>query len=92
MIKSLSARLLLVMALLISLSACSGRDQSLAADIVLLTGGIYTVDDEHRWVEAVALVDGEIIAVGNNESIAVFVTDATEVIDLDGGMALPRAS
>ena len=89
MIRSLSARLLLVMALLISLSACSGRDQSLVADIVLLNGGIYTVDDERRWVEAVALVDGEIIAVGSNESIAVFVTDATEVIDLDGGMALP---
>ena len=89
MMKLLSDRFLPLLALLISLSACSQRDENISADIVLLNGGVYTVDDERRWVQAVAVVDGEIIAVGSNESVAAYVGDATEVIDLAGGMALP---
>ena len=78
-----------LLVVLISLSACEGRDEVLVADIVLVNGGVYTVDGDRSWAEAVAVVDGEIVAVDSNESIAVFVGDSTEVIDLAGGMALP---
>jgi predicted amidohydrolase YtcJ len=74
---------------LLSLCACSADTETEPADIALIKGGIYTVDSERRWVEAVAIRDGVIIAVGSNDSITALTDSMTEVIDLAGGMALP---
>ncbi len=71
------------------LIACVERSPQLAADIVFLNGGIYTVDAERSWAEAAAIRDGTIIAVGSNSDVRAFVSDSTEVIDLQGRMAMP---
>jgi predicted amidohydrolase YtcJ len=60
-----------------------------AADLVLLNGGIYTVNPANPWAEAVAVRDGAIIAVGSNADVQSLATDTTRVIDLEGKMALP---
>ena len=60
-----------------------------AADLLLTNGGIYTVDANHGWAQAVAVRDGLIIGVGSNEEIQALTGPSTRVIDLDGKMALP---
>jgi predicted amidohydrolase YtcJ len=72
-----------------ALTACSRQPQPDAADIVLLGGGIYTVDNARSWTEAAAIQDGVIVAVGSNEHVRRYVGDDTEVVDLSGRMAMP---
>ena len=71
------------------LAACAKQPQQDPADLVMLNGGIYTVDAERSWAEAAAIVDGMIVAVGTNDEIEPYVGNSTEVIDLDGRMAMP---
>jgi hypothetical protein len=74
---------------LLLLTACNGGTGVEPANIVLVNGGIYTVDAERGWVEAMAIRDGEIVVVGSNESVETYMGASTEVIDLSGSMALP---
>ncbi len=71
------------------LAACAKQAQQDPADLVMMNGGIYTVDATHRWAEAAAIADGVIVAVGTNDEIKPYVGDSTEVIDLAGRMAMP---
>ena len=71
------------------LIACTEKLQQDPADLVMLNGGIYTVDTDRSWAEAAAIVDGIIVAVGSNDDIQPYVGTDTEVIDLDGRMAMP---
>ena len=71
------------------LAACNQQSAQDPADLVLLNGGIYTVDAARSWVEAAAIDDGTIVAVGSNEYIKTFVGESTEVVDLEGRMAMP---
>jgi predicted amidohydrolase YtcJ len=59
------------------------------ADLVFTNGGIYTVDAERSWAQALAVRDGIIVAVGDHQDMAALIGAGTRVIDLDGGMALP---
>ncbi len=79
----------LIAAFTLIVTACGSESDSDTADIVLLNGGIYTVDADQTWAEAAAIRDGVIVAVGSNESIRRQVGAKTEVIDLAGKMALP---
>lgn len=71
------------------LIACAEKPRQDPADLVMLNGGIYTVDADRSWAEAAAIVDGTIVAVGTNDDINAYIGDNTEVIDLDGRMAMP---
>ena len=59
------------------------------ADTVLHNGFVYTVDDKDSVAQALAIDDGEIVYVGNDAGARRFVGPATEVIDLEGRMAMP---
>jgi predicted amidohydrolase YtcJ len=59
------------------------------ADLVLLNGGIYTVDEERSRVEAAAIRDGVFVSIGSNAEIEPLVGPQTQVIDLTGKLALP---
>jgi len=79
--------------IIVLLIAACGVDQKpelvTTADRVLLNGAVYTVDSEHRWAEAVAIKDGKIIYVGDNEGAGAYVSTESEIIDLAGQMLLP---
>jgi len=60
-----------------------------AADLVLVNGRVYTLDEEQPWAEAVAVRGEHIMAVGSNSEIRKFAGSETETIDLDGAFALP---
>lgn len=59
------------------------------ADLVLVNGGIYTVDSARSRVEAAAVRDGRFVAVGDNADVAALTGPETRVIDLSGKLALP---
>jgi predicted amidohydrolase YtcJ len=71
------------------LAACAAGLQEEPADLVLRNGQIVTVDEAMPEAEAVAIRGHTIVAVGTNAEIARFVGRSTQVIDLDGRLAIP---
>jgi predicted amidohydrolase YtcJ len=59
------------------------------ADIILLHGKIITVDPHDSVVQALAIRDGKILAVGSDAEIAKLKGSATRTIDLHGRTATP---
>lgn len=60
------------------------------AEIIYLNGDIVTINDRQPQVEALAVKNGVIIAVGSREEVqAAHKGQATTVVDLDGGTLLP---
>ena len=60
-----------------------------AADRVFLNGAVYTVDADRSWAEAVAIQDGKFLVVGTNADALAVTGEGTEVVDLQGRMAMP---
>jgi predicted amidohydrolase YtcJ len=59
------------------------------ADLVFRGGGVYTVDADRSWAEAVAVDGGRIVYVGSDPGVASFVGSRTEIVELEGRMLLP---
>ena len=59
------------------------------ADLVLLNGKIITVDSRDTIVEAVAVKNGKIAKLGNNEYVKAFVGPQTAILDLKGRTVTP---
>jgi predicted amidohydrolase YtcJ len=60
-----------------------------AADTVLVNGRIYTVSTARPWVEAVAIKSGKYIYVGGAAGVQPFIGAETQLVDLQGKMAMP---
>lgn len=76
----------LLAGLILLLSACSSGEK---ADSIFYNGSIYTVDDSNPQVEAVAVKDGMIMAVGSSSDIMKYQGDETEMVDLNGQTMTP---
>src|SRR5262245_54232144 len=59
------------------------------ADLVLINGKIWTVNDKRPEVEAVAVLGNRIAAIGSTEEIRKWIVENTKVIDLQGKRATP---
>lgn len=59
------------------------------ADLAFINGQIVTMDEKTPEAAAVAVRDGVIIAVGSREEINRYISDRTEVIDLEGKTLIP---
>ena len=79
--------LALLFALIGLVTGCAQKKEP--ADLVLTNGKIVTVDDSKPEAEALAAREGVIVAVGSAEKIEAYMGDRTEVIDLEGKMAIP---
>ena len=82
----------LVLALLVLFfEACGNPQQSsgLPADVILLHGKVLTMNDAGDTVQAVAIRQGRIVAVGSDSQIEALAGSATRVIDLQGRVASP---
>ncbi|HEX9692397.1 MAG TPA: amidohydrolase [Gemmatimonadales bacterium] len=64
-------------------------EPDVAADLVLRNGKIVTVDADLPEAEAVAILGDTILAVGSDRDIAAYIGRETQVIDLDGKLAIP---
>ncbi|MDP4997762.1 MAG: amidohydrolase [Saprospiraceae bacterium] len=76
----------LFLLLLILTAACQQAEQ---ADVVFTNGKIYTVNSDQPWVEALAVKDERIVAIGTADEVAAWQGDGTEVVDLQGAFAMP---
>ena len=79
-----SCTLLLVLAML----GCS-TDAREAADTIYSGGPILTMDDSQPVVEAVAVRDGRILAVGDVDTVSAYRGGSTSVFDLAGRTMVP---
>ncbi len=66
---------------------CAGEPGT--ADLVLTNGKVVTVDDAVPDADAIAIQGDRILAVGSDSEIAEYVGPETQVIDLDGQLAIP---
>jgi predicted amidohydrolase YtcJ len=84
-------RRLMVIPFLFALAITLGcyAEPEVAADLVLRGGKVVTVDDNIPDGEAIALKDDTIVAVGSDREIRAYIGQETEVIDLDGMLAIP---
>lgn len=72
--------------ILLMITGCASND---TADLVLLNGRVVTMDDQMPEARAVAVKGSTIMAVGPNEEIFQLIGRRTNVIDLDGRLAIP---
>lgn len=69
--------------------ALAGQTSATPADLVLRNGRIVTVDDAKPEGQAIAVTAGKVTFVGSNAEIARYVGAKTQVIDLQGQLAIP---
>ncbi len=81
---------LAVLVSFLALAGCGGRiPEVLVADTLLINGNVITVDAEDRIVQALAIKNGRILAVGTDAEIRRLAGKHTRVIDLTGRTATP---
>jgi predicted amidohydrolase YtcJ len=78
---------LLVSAIVLA-AGCAVESEN-AADLVLRNGKVVTVDPAVPDGEAIAVQGDKILAVGSDADIAQYIGSATQVIDLEGQLAIP---
>ena len=59
------------------------------ADLVLTHGAVYTVNPRQPWATAVAVRNGRIVYVGNDQGARPYVGPRTRTVNLKGRMVLP---
>ena len=74
-----------VSALIVSVG-CAKKEP---ADLVMKNGKIVTVDESKPEAQALAVREGKIVALGSDQQIEAYVGEGTQVIDLDGKLAIP---
>jgi predicted amidohydrolase YtcJ len=76
-----------VLGVICSLLACAPAEEP--ADLVLTGGRIVTMDADHPEAEALAARGQLVVAVGSESEVARLIGPETEVIDLEGALAVP---
>ncbi len=77
------------LAFLVGFAACSPPEPVEPADLVLRGGIVVSVDDALPRAEAIAIRGFEIAAVGSDREIGEHIGPATEIVELDGRLAIP---
>ncbi|MCH8126762.1 amidohydrolase [candidate division KSB1 bacterium] len=81
---------MIIIALAIPLQLLIGcESKNNTADLVLLNGKIVTMEDDYPEVEAIAIRGKHILAIGTEQEIKHYITDRTDIIDLQGQLAIP---
>jgi predicted amidohydrolase YtcJ len=75
--------------LLFAVGTAAANEARPPADLVVLNGKVWTVDNAHPQAEAIAVVGDRIAAVGTNEEIQKWVGPKTRTIDAQGKTVLP---
>lgn len=83
-------KIMIIIALAIPLQLLIGcESKNNTADLVLLNGKIVTMEDDYPEVEAIAIRGKHILAIGTEQEIKHYITDRTDIIDLQGQLAIP---
>lgn len=82
------AGFVLVIAVLCS-PACGRKEPAPPANLILMNGAVYTMDQARPWAEAVAVAADKIVYVGTSKGAGLFKGPETKTIDLGGRMVAP---
>jgi predicted amidohydrolase YtcJ len=85
----LRLRLLSALLLIIPAADFAQSPKAPQADILVLHGKVYTLNDKQPWAQAVAVQGGKILAVGSDAEIEKLRGNDTKVIDAAGRLVLP---
>lgn len=77
------------MSLLCLISLLSCKTPGNEPDLIIFNARIYTVDPETPWAEAIAIHDGRISTIGDNETIEALKGEQTQVFDAGGHFIMP---
>ncbi|MGH9758964.1 MAG: amidohydrolase family protein, partial [Candidatus Acidiferrales bacterium] len=72
-----------------NISPREALSQSPEADLVLLNGNVFTVDDQQPHAEAFAIKHSRFVAVGSSHDVENLIGKRTQVIDATGMTVLP---
>ena len=91
MIKRLTLKTakILLPALVMFFFSCTSKDQKQPADLLVLHANIYTMEDDNPQATAIAVIDGRIVYVGDDEGVEEYRGEETETIDLAGATLTP---
>ncbi len=78
--------ILWVMAVVVLASVALAED---TADLILVNGRVYTLDESKPWAEALAIKGEWLLAVGTNAEVRAFTGPDTREIDLGGAFVSP---
>lgn len=67
----------------------NSNDWRQKATLVMKNGNVITMDDDNKVAQAIAIRNNVIVYVGSNKGVNRFISDATQVIDLQGETVLP---
>ena len=70
-------------------TGCVPEPSAEPADLVLVNGKVVAVDDAGTEAEGIAMRDGRVVALGTSREMRGYVGAGTEVVDLDGRLAIP---
>ncbi|MBN3520591.1 amidohydrolase [Algoriphagus lutimaris] len=70
----------------ILIQGCSKKE---SANLIITNGKIYTVNEANPIVEAVAIKDGKILALGSSAEMADYISEETQLVDLTGMTMTP---
>ena len=79
----------LVLIAVLTLAGTPTYAQAPAADVVLINGKVITLDDASSILQAIAIRDGRVLAVGSDEEIQKRTDARTKIIDLGGRTVVP---
>jgi predicted amidohydrolase YtcJ len=82
-------RLVLVAALAFAAGVAPTHAQAPAADTVLINGKVITLDGASSIVQAMAIRDGSVLAIGSDEDVRRLAGARTNIIDLGGRTVVP---
>ena len=89
MFNKLIPNVFFILVLVFMMASSFGCAKKEPADLVLKNGKIVTVDESIPEAQALAVRGDTIVAVGSDKQIESYIGDATQVIDLDGKLAIP---
>lgn len=85
-----SSRALLLLLGSTALVSCGEQVEKVpAADILFTNARVYTVEPSQPWAEAVAVDEGQIVAVGAAKDLSRYRGEGTRIVDLGGRLVLP---
>jgi predicted amidohydrolase YtcJ len=90
-VRHLAVRIASAAVLVVACAAAGGaqRPSPPAADLILVNTRIYTVDDSHPFVEAMAVRGGRVAFVGSTREALLLRGASTRVLDLAGRTVIP---
>lgn len=80
---------ILFLSLLLSVFTVFGYSQHPFADIVVRNASIRTMDRSKPFAKAIAMIDGKIVAIGDDAELKAFIGPMTRTIDAGGKLIIP---